>query len=479
MKLRLLCPLFCALTLGACHSPTTNLHAPTKTLAPANDSTFKLIENVHQYTLDNGLTVIIKEDKRAPVVMTQVWYKVGSNDEPKGKGGISHFVEHLMFKDTPKVSGDEFSRLIAHYGGQNNAYTNTNVTVYHELLPANRYALALELEANRMKNILFKDEQISSEREVILEERRVRTDDNPMAKSYEQIYQFIYGDTPRGRPVIGSVQDIKAISSSDLKNWYDTWYAPNNATLVLVGNVNKDEAMSHIKKYFGSLPRHDTPTRNPKHFIHADDLTYSTPKTPINRHLTIKEAVQVPTIFLVWQAPSISSLKLQHQFTPKNQRELLSLALLDDVLSGGASARFAKNLVKKELVSSAFTHYDITGYGDSLFIVGITPKAGADLDETKALVLGEIARTLEDTIEQKELDRSQVALKTSLVFASDDIAKQADLLGTMSTEGLPFEYIKDEFELMQTITPSEIKQAGKKYLNSERMYSFYVLPNGQ
>lgn len=477
MKLRFLVAALSALFLSACqHLPQTT--TPPVAQVSTKGSTFKLVENVHEYTLDNGLKVIIKEDKRAPLVMTQIWYKVGSNDEPAGKGGISHFVEHLMFKDTPKVSGNEFSRLVSHYGGTNNAYTNTDVTVYHELLPANRYALALELEANRMKNVIFKDEQIKSEREVILEERRVRVDDNPMAKSYEQIYQFIYGDTPRGRPIIGSSDDIKAVSTQDLKNWYDTWYSPSNATIVLVGDVDKDEAMSHIKKYFGDLPSHDVPAKDPKHFIHADDFA-NAQKPTTNRHLTIKEAAQVPTLYLAWQAPTISSLKLQNQFTPKNQRELLSLALLDDVLSGGASARFAKNLVRKELVSSASAYYNVTGYGDSLFIIGVTPKAGVSLDDTKALVLDEIGRTLNGDISQKELDRSQVAIKTLLVFASDGIAEQADFLGSMSVEGLPFSYLKDEFEMMKTITPDEIKQAGKKYLTNERMYTIYVLPNGQ
>lgn len=474
-----LCVSLGLLSLTACqHAPTAMPQAPTA-LATTPQQELKLLANIHEYTLDNGLQVVIKEDKRAPVVMTQIWYGVGANDEPVGKGGLSHFLEHLMFKDTPKVSSDEFSRLISHYGGSNNAYTSSDVTVYHEILPANRYALALELEANRMKNVLFKPEQIESERQVVQEERRSRTDDNPMAKAWERFSSFVYGDTPRGRPIIGSMADIEGLTMDDLKHWYATWYVPNNATLVIVGDVDKDEALTHIKKYFGDIPKGDpVPARDPAQFIHADDLNAG--KGGVSeRHIVIKEAVQVPTLILAWQAPTVSGLKLTNHHTADNERELLALGLFDDVLSGGASGRFAKNLVKKELVTSVYSSYDSTGYGDGFFMVMATPKAGVSLDETKRLVLDEIKRTMADPIDQKELDRSMVATKTALVFASEGVSGQADLLGMLKNENIPFGKIQEELAILPTISTDEIKNAGKKYLSDERMYSAYILPKDE
>ncbi len=448
---------------------------PTHALLPSQ-SELRLFQNIHEHTLDNGLHLIIKEDRRAPVVMTQIWYGVGSNDEPVGKGGLSHFLEHLMFKDTPSVSGDEFNRLIGHYGGHANAYTSADVTVYHEILPANRYAMALELEANRMKHVLFKPEQIESERQVIQEERRSGTDDNPEAKASERLCAFIYGDTPRGRPVIGSMADISTLSMDDLQTWYNTWYVPNNATLIVVGDVNKDDVIFHAQKYFGTIAKGSTPPKRTfSEFIHPDDMLMG--KGGVSkRHITIKEAVQTPSILLVWQIPSLPSLRLGGHFNEQSHRELLALGLFGDVLGGGASSRFAKNLIKKELVTSVSAHMDQPMYGDSLFIVGITPKAGTDLDTTKQLVLDEIRRTLQDPIEQKEIDRSLIAIKTGLIFASEGVAGQAQIFGRLYHQNISFDEVKQELDVLPTITSDDIQHAGKKYLTDERMYSAYILP---
>lgn len=381
-----------------------------------------------------------------------------------------------MFKDTPKVSGDAFNRLISHHGGQTNAYTNTDVTVYHEILPANRYVLALELEANRMKNLLFKSEQIQSERQVIQEERRVRTDDNPHAKAFETLQAFIYGDTPRGRPVIGSMADIENLTIDDLQNWYATWYVPNNATLVIVGDVDKDDALTQIQKYFADIPRgNPLPKRQLDQFIHADDLFVGKGATG-TRHIDIHEAVQVPSLILAWQTPSLSSLRLSGHFNAQNYKEQLALGLFSDVLSGGNSSRFAKNLIKTQAVS--FISADISQpiYGDGLFIISATPKAGVSLDETKRLILDELHRTMTDPIAQSELDRSMIGIKTALVFASEGVAGQAQIFGQLHQQNISIDDVKQELAILPTITADDIKQAGKKYLAPERMYSAYILP---
>lgn len=454
-------------TLSACQTLTPPSQAPKSEL--------RLFQNVHQHTLDNGLTVIIKEDKRAPVVSTQIWYQVGSNDEPKGKGGISHFVEHLMFKDTPKVSGAQFDRLINYYGGIHNAYTSQDTTVYHQTLPANRYTLALELEANRMKNVRFDPQQIHQERQVIKEERRQRTDDDPMARAREQFLKLVYGDTPRSRPVIGSMADIEGLSVADLQHWYTTWYAPNNATLVIVGDVNATEALAHVQKYFGDIGKSDAPPkRQAQDFIHPDDLFAGQGGVSV-RHLDVHEAVQVPTLILAWQAPSVSSLRLSGHFNERTHREILALGLFSDVLNGD-SGRFAKNLIKTQKVSFASSTHHTQGHGDGFFMISATPKAGISLEQTKQLILQELHHAMSAPITQKELERSLVATKTAFVFALEGVSGQARIFGELNANNATFDDVERELQMLPTITPDDIKDSAKKYLAPSRMYSAYILP---
>lgn len=469
--------------LSACQS----IHSDIQTNTPPDQSHIKhanehsdalnYLSHATRHQLDNGLTVIIKEDRRAPVVMTQIWYRVGAVDEPVGKGGMSHFLEHLMFKDTPSISGDEFDKLISYHGGNNNAYTNPDVTVYHEILPSNYYPLALELEANRMKNVLFDGEQIERERQVILEERRLRTDDDPMSRVWERFFAFVYGDTPRGRPVIGSSADINNITLDDLKGWYQTWYNPSNATVVLVGDVNTSDALAQVEKYFGNIPAAPAPApaRDYAQFLHPDHLGMGTtkPSDNKNRHLNIEEQVYVPSVVLTWQAPSVSSLR----HDGKTLREMYALALFADVLAGGASSRIEKNLVRRgDVVSSAGAGYNGMSYGDTLFYLYATPKAGVSPDAARDALLAEVQKTLDSEISDAELQRSHVALKSSIIMSADGIGAQADTLGRLHYLGLPFDFTQTAMQLRQDIRVEEIKAAAKKYLSGDRMYSFYVVP---
>lgn len=424
-------------------------------------TTFSLNQNTKTYTLDNGLTVIIKEDHRSPIVMTQIWYDVGSNKEPISKGGISHFLEHLMFKDTPKVSGDQFSQLIGYYGGSNNAYTNQDVTVYHEILPANRYEMALELEANRMKHLIFDDDKIQSERNVILEERQSRTDSSPYTRAYEKIWAFLYDKTPKAKPVIGSRQDILNINKNDLQNWYHTWYSPDNATIVIVGDVNTDEALSSAQRYFGHIQRQNVDKSSP-------NLTLTAPNSP--QHLDIYEEVSIPSVILAWQVPTLKSVS--------NANDSYALALLADVFDGGMSARFENNLIRKgDAISSIHVSYDELQYGDSYFIINATPKNGISPDVVKKQILQEINNILTGKIKQDELDRLPINIKVSDVMAADDIAVQAQTLGRLHYLKLPFNQNQISLEQIRKLTENDLKTVGKNYLNEQKLYSIYILPN--
>ncbi|MEJ6069212.1 insulinase family protein, partial [Psychrobacter sp. 16-Bac2893] len=261
LSLRLASALAMATTLAACQTSTINANSVTavknpvpenivtKDIQPSSALTMDM-SGRHEYQLENGLKIVVKEDHRAPVVMTQIWYRVGSADEPLDKGGISHVLEHMMFKGTSNVSSADYERLIAKFGGVNNAFTSYDYTGYYELFPANRYPLALELEADRMKNLVFNEKEFVKEHQVVMEERRQRTDDNPLAKAYESFRLLALPNSPKGESVIGPMSELESITLSDLKDWYKTWYAPNNATLVIVGDVEPAEVLTQVKRYF-------------------------------------------------------------------------------------------------------------------------------------------------------------------------------------------------------------------------------------
>ena len=209
---------------------------------------------VHEFTLDNGLKILVREDHRAPVVISQVWYKVGSSYEPSNLTGISHLLEHMMFKGTPTVPGGEFSRLIAANGGDENAFTSRDYTAYFQTLEKERLELSFRLEADRMRHLLLKPEDVSKEAQVVTEERRLRTEDQPESLTSERFNAAAYLTSPYRHPIIGWMQDIQALSLDDLKHWYQQWYAPNNAVLVVVGDVDPTQVRDLAQKHFGPLP---------------------------------------------------------------------------------------------------------------------------------------------------------------------------------------------------------------------------------
>ncbi|GAF53640.1 peptidase [Psychrobacter sp. JCM 18900] len=271
----------------------------------------------HEYQLENGLKVVIKEDHRAPVAMTQIWYRVGSADEPLDKGGISHLLEHMMFKGTTNVSSDDYERLIAKFGGVNNAFTSYDYTGYYELFPANRMPLALELEADRMKNLIFDEKEFAKEHQVVMEERRQRTDDNPLAKAYESFRLLALPDSPKGESVIGPMNELESIKLSDLKDWYKTWYAPNNATLVIVGDVQPQEVLTQVKRYFGDLEKSNLPKRT------------SVTQKGFRGYQKVdsEQAVQVPVLLMGYNVPTLprQAQTMKNKLMPCHLRKMCSM----------------------------------------------------------------------------------------------------------------------------------------------------------
>lgn len=452
-----------AASLSACSTLPTNPTKPltTAVASPSNQSsqvkqvpaTPKPSDQMrHEYTLDNGLKVIIKEDHRSPVVMSQVWYRVGATDEPAHLGGISHLLEHMMFKGTKTVSSADFERVIAKFGGSNNAFTSHDYTAYYEIFPANRLSLALELEADRMTNLQLNAADFTAERQVVMEERRQRTDDNPNARAYEQFAKLAYPSSPRGESVIGPMAEIAAITLDDLKHWYQTWYAPNNATLVIVGDVDPEQALAQIKHYFGDKKPQPLPQRPSVTQAGFRGLSETTTQLP----------VQVPSLLLAYNLPTLT--------TATDPKTAYSLSLLADVLDGGLSARLEKHLVRdQQLLASVGSDYDAFGRGDGLLLIQATPRQGVSLAQAKAAILAEIEALKTAPIDNRELARAKTNTLTGLIYAQDSISGQAQMIGRLTSIGLSDEMIYALPSVLDTITQADLHQVAKQYLTDTNL----------
>ncbi|MFW2176303.1 MULTISPECIES: M16 family metallopeptidase [unclassified Moraxella] len=435
---------------------STNSTAKT---APSSQS--KQASNRHQYTLDNGLKVIIKEDHRSPVVISQVWYNVGATDEPTESGGISHLLEHMMFKGTKNVSSADFERLIAKFGGSNNAFTSHDYTAYYEIFPANRLGLALELEADRMRNLQLNQSDFLSEQQVVMEERRQRTDDNPTARAYEQFSKMLYPTSPKGESVIGPMTEIASIKLEQLKDWYNTWYAPNNATVVIVGDVKPEEALAQVKHYFGKLSPQPLPTRpsvTEQGFRGYQEQTTELP-------------VQVPSVLMAYNLPTLT--------TAKDPKTAYGLLLLSDVLDGGLSARLEKHLVRdKQILASIGSGYSAFDRGDGALMIHATPRQGVTLEQAKQAILAEIEALKTQPILPNELQRAKTSTMTGLVYSQDSISGQAQMIGRLNSIGLDDRLIYDLPTVLESIHANDLQQLAKHYFTKDNLTVLNVV-NGK
>jgi zinc protease len=466
LSLRAACTLALATTLSACQTTAINQASSfdnaqnIQTTAKSSELAMDM-SGRHEFQLDNGLKIIVKEDHRAPVVMTQIWYRVGSTDEPVDKGGLSHLLEHMMFKGTADISSDDYERLIAKFGGVNNAFTSYDYTGYYELFPANRLALALELEADRMINLRFDDKAFAKEHQVVMEERRQRTDDNPLAKAYESFRLLALPDSPKGESVIGPMTELESITLAELKDWYKTWYAPNNATLVIVGDVEPQEVLTQVKRYFDDLPASKLPTRP----------AVSQKGFRGYQQVNSEQAVQVPVLLMGYNVPSLLT-------TPKaDEKQAYALSLAQDVLDGGLSARLESRLIREQgLLTSVGTSYDLFDRGDGLFLIQATPREGVSLEQAQAAITTEINKLATDPIAADEISRAKTNTVTGMVYSQDSMEGQARMIGSLQTIGLDDKLLATLPAKLDSVTISDIQTASKKYLVKDNLTVMYIVP---
>ena len=409
--------------------------------------------------LGNGLKVIIREDHRSPMVMTQIWYKVGSSDESGNILAVSHALVHMMFKVTNKVPNDEFTRLSRIYGGSINAATFTNYTNYYQLYPKAYFPMALELESDRMNNLLLRQQDFDPEIKVVMEERRQRTDDNPRAQAFERFRWISYPTSHYRQPVIGHMKTLNNIQLSDVKKWYRDWYSPNNAILVIVGDLDVQEALVQVQKYFGDIPARPTPSRND--VLEFERLGY--------RHMEVESNVQVPNLYMTWNVKSLS--------TAKNPQDAYALTIIRSLLDSGISSRLQDRLVRdRKVLTSVSVSYDPYNRGDSLFGISALPAPGVNLTEAQTAIQKEIDLLKTETISEYELARISTRFISNLIYSQDSLSGQAKMIGNLEVNGLSYRLMDELPQHYDSVRAEDIQRVANAYFVRENLSTLYLLP---
>ncbi|MEX0922543.1 MAG: pitrilysin family protein [Rhodovibrionaceae bacterium] len=395
------------------------------------------------FTLDNGLQVVVVENHRAPIVNQMIWYRVGSADEPRGKSGIAHFLEHLMFKGTDTLAPGEFSKIIARNGGEENAFTSYDYTGYYQTVAADRLEIVMQHEADRMRNLKLTEEVVLPEREVILEERRSRVDNNPGSQLGEMRNAVLFLHHPYGTPIIGWEHEMRGLTTEDALAFYDSWYAPNNALLVITGDVEPAEVKRLAEKYYGPIARRDVPERarvqEPPHLADV--------RVELADPLVRQESVSV-----TYLAPSLR--------TEEVEGRALALQLLDQALSGGATSRFYRRLVVEQGTAvSAGARYGGDDYDMSSFTFYVSPRDGVELGGAEAALRSEIEALIAEGITAEELEKAKRSLRGIAVYARDSISAPGRIIGTSLMAGATLEDIETWPERIEALTLEEVNAA--------------------
>ncbi|WP_437879609.1 M16 family metallopeptidase [Pseudomonas sp. LRF_L74] len=415
----------------------------------------------HEFKLDNGLKVIVREDHRAPVVVSQLWYKVGSSYETPGQTGLSHALEHMMFKGSKKLGPGEASRILRDLGAEENAFTSDDYTAFYQVLSRDRLPVALELEADRLANLTLPADEFSREIEVIKEERRLRTEDRPNALAYERFKAMAYPASGYHTPTIGWMADLDRMKIEELRKWHEDWYTPNNATLVIVGDVSLDEIKGLTQRFFGAIPSRPTPpAKLPRELAE-----------PGERKITLHVQTQLPSLLYGFNVPGLA--------TAANPRDAHALRMISALLDGGYSSRLPSRLERgEELVSGASSSYDAFARGDSLFLISATPNVQKKktLEQVEAGIWRQLDDLKKTPPSADELQRVRAQVIASLVYERDSITSQASTIGQLETVGLSWELMDKDLDALSAVTPADIQRVAQTYFTRSRLSTAYILP---
>lgn len=442
--------------------PVAVMMALTIEAASAGPSTARVTE----FMLDNGLKLIVQEDHRAPVAVVQTWYRVGSADEHDGITGVSHALEHMMFKGTDDLAPGEFSEIVAARGGQENAFTSADYTAYYQEWSADNVALSFQLEADRMRHLKLTEEEFSREIRVIAEERKLRTDDNPAAYAYEVMRATAYETGPYRQPVIGWAEDIENMQLADLKDWYRRFYAPNNAIVVVVGDVEPDAVHALAKQTFGVL----TPEE-----INPPRLRGEREQAGVKRIDVERSDARVPTLMIAFKAPSLPEIARGQ--TDATNADTYALDVAAAILAGDGASRIHNDLVRdRGLATSVYAGYSSVSRLTSLFYFWATPTPGTSLVDLETAILGHVEQLTSTPPTDAELARVKAQVIADSIFEQDSPSSQANLIGSLESVGLSWR-IKDEYDQkVLEVDADAVSSAVGRFLTPSRMTVTRLIP---
>ena len=420
-------------------------------------------QSVESFTLDNGMEVIVIPDHRAPVVTHMVWYRVGSAEEPAGKSGIAHFLEHLMFKGTEKVPGGEFSHVVARNGGKSNAFTSYDYTAYFQRVAKEQLPLMMEMEADRMTNLRLSLEEVIPERGVVLEERRTRVESQPLALLGEKMTVALYGEHPYGRPIIGWRDEIEALDDGDALQFYRRFYAPNNAALVVAGDIEPDELLELAKTYYGGIKPNKQAVRDKRPEISGID-----------------EPMRVVHEDQRAQQPVFQRLYLAQSYHSAGLEPATAIDMLAEILGAGTTSRLYRALVVEQKVAvsaGAWATTDLLDRGR----IGIyaIPREGVKPEALEAAIDAVIAEFIDKGVEDEEMERVRRGYLADLIYGWDDQQQQAYVFGASWGAGiLPHDVLRWP-EVVRSTTREQVVSSAREYLRAENSVTGWLLPASQ
>lgn len=409
---------------------------------------------VQEVVLDNGLKVLLSEDHKSPAVTFQIWYRVGSRNEEDGKSGLSHFLEHMMFKGTPTVGPEEYAKIIGKNGGRSNAFTTQDVTVYFATMSRDKIGIEIDLEADRMANALLDGKYFEAEKKVVIEERRLRTEDNPVSALGEVTAAVAYTVHPYRRPVVGWMQDVERLTREDLRKHYQTYYAPNNAYIVVTGDFSTEEILPRIRAAFEKIPRQPTPPK-----VEAEELRQSG-----ERRIIFKKEAELPFLLIYYHTPNLKS------------PDSFALDLLTVVLAGGRSSRLYQDLVyRKRIARSIDADYDSLSIDPGVFSVTAQVMPEKDPLEVEKAVYEILDKVKTEPVSDRELEKAKNQIEAGFVFGQDSIFGQAMRLGQYEAAD-SWRLLDGYLAGIRKVTAADISKVAKEYLNPDQRTVGTLIP---